>query len=58
MKQMELTVLVEPDYSHMALITHMFENIFRFPQFSFYRLKSTISWIKLSNSPSLVYNTH
>jgi len=49
---------VESYYSHVALMTHVFENVRRFSQFSFYRLISTITLIRLSNSPSLVCNTH
>ena len=28
MKQMKLAMSVEPHYSHVALITHVFENIY------------------------------
>ena len=28
MKQMELAISVEPHYNHVALITHVFENIY------------------------------
>jgi len=58
MKQIELVMLVEPHYNHVGLITHVFENVRIFPQFSFHRLKSATSLIRLSHSPSLECNTH